>query len=134
MRIQVGLKRPFRAKSCVRKLHGIPSLRLWAAKASSFPACPAKDVIYFFAPEVTERRELLVGAIPQLTSLEDLANWLKTFCSTLFEKQPIDALVAHADDNTLCKFALIRAEIDHLTWFTGQGSMTQANSAPIWHP
>lgn len=134
VRIQVGLKRPFRAKNCVRMLHGIPSPRLWAAKAPSFPVSPAKDVIYFFAPEVGKRRELLGGAIPHLTSADDLANWLRTFSSTRFEKQLVDALVGHADDNTLHKFALIGAEIDRLAWFTGQRSMTLANSAPVWHP
>lgn len=134
VRIQVSLKLPFRAKYCVRMLHGIPSPRLWAAKAPSFPVTPAKYVIYFFAPEAAKRRELLENAIPQLASRDDLATWLRSFSSTHFEKQLVDALVAHSDDKALRQFALIGAEIDRLAWFTSQRSMTLANAAPVWRP
>ena len=134
VRIPVGLKRPFKAKHCVRMLHGIPSPRLWATKAPSFPVAAAKDVIYFFAPEAAKRRELLDAAIPSLACKDDLATWLGTFSSTRFEKQLVDALVANSDDKKLRWYALIGAEIDRLAWFTGQQSMTLANSVPVWRP
>lgn len=134
VRIQVGVKKPFKAKACVRMLHGIPSPRLWATKAPSFPVSPAKDLIYFFAVDADKRQQLLSEAIPHLASPDEFATWLNTFSTTRFENQLISAIVEKSNSQPLKKLALIGAEIDRLAWFTGQKSMTLANASPVWRP
>ncbi|MFU2936912.1 hypothetical protein ACM7NO_26510 [Pseudomonas aeruginosa] len=147
VRIEVNTKHPVKASmQCIRMLHGVPSPRMWSARTSTFPQMAAKDALYFFEPNELKRRELLLAAIPELDSDDALAEWLVSFSSTRFEKQLVQALVAHQQSPThqrwigsdpsmvYRRIALIGAEIDRLAWFTGQRSMTVANAAPVWRP
>ncbi|ENG0049902.1 TPA: hypothetical protein ACRN02_005781 [Pseudomonas aeruginosa] len=147
VRITVNTKRAFQAgRQCVRMLHGVPSPRMWVGQAKNFPEMAAKDAIYFFEPIEANRRDLLLGAIPEFSGAEALADWLFSFSSTRFEKQLVQALVGHlasplfkrwasqSESLAYRQIALLGAEIDRLAWFTGQRSMTLANAAPVWRP
>lgn len=147
VRIDVHFKaRCHTRDKCIRMLHGVPSPRLWSPRPSVFPQMAAKDAIYFFEPYDTRRRELYGAAIPHLASDQALEDWLTDFSSTRFERQLVDALLAHTkspasqiwarlgDARVFHETAVIAAEIDRLAWFTGQKSMTLANAAPVWRP
>ncbi|MBB4867205.1 hypothetical protein HNP46_006116 [Pseudomonas nitritireducens] len=132
VQIQIGLKKPLRSKGYVRMLHGVPSPRLFPAKAPNWPMMVAKDAIYFFAHDLSRRQTLMLEAMPHLPSVDDLRHWLEHFSTTRFEKQLIEALVKEGDAKGYGKAAMEAAEIDRMAWFTGQKSMTLANAAPVW--
>lgn len=135
VRIDVLMKRPYTAKRCARLLHGVPSPRYWASLPRNMVQMVAKDVVYFFA------QDRLIEAVPALACEADLAHWIAHFSSTRFENQLIEALIEHAGiessiySNPSLAFrgaGLIAAEIDRHAWFTGQRSMTLANSVSVW--
>lgn len=137
VRIDVYMHKPCVSTRCARLLHGVPSPRFWASPVKNIVRMPAKDVLYFFAPNQ------LKDAVPDLVSEDDLAQWLSSFSSTRFEDQLIQALVenARADSGRYSHPGLAYgvaahtgALIDKHAWFTNQRSMTLANSAPVWRP
>ncbi|WP_116827045.1 MULTISPECIES: hypothetical protein [Pseudomonas syringae group] len=146
LRVLVQTEKPCKTnRSYVRMVHGVPSPRMFAGRAIHHPEIPAKDLIYFFAGRGLD--SLLVDAMPDLSSRDDLATWLTSFSTTRFESQLVNALVALFDTPMyqrnaesvgahlmLKQIALFGAKIDRLAWMTGQHSMTLANAAPVWRP
>lgn len=137
VRLDVYMHKSYSGTRCNRLLHGVPSPRFWASPVKNIVWMPAKDILYFFAPNQ------LKDSVPDLVSEDDLAQWLSNFSSTRFEDQLIQALVenARADASRYSHAGLAYgvaahtgALIDRHAWFTSQRSMTLANSAPVWRP